>query len=150
MADTTTLVDNYIAMWNETDADRRRRLVAETVSDDASYIDPLMEGAGIDGITAMIGAAQSQFPGHRFALVAGPDAHHDRVRFTWSKIDLTHAHWEQAFALGRRFHGDEYPGTGMGLAMAKRIVENHGGRIWLVSETGHGTTVRFTIPRRSV
>ncbi len=84
MADTTTLVDNYIAMWNETDADRRRRLVAETVSDDASYVDPLMEGAGIDGITAMIGAAQSQFPGHRFALVAGPDAHHDRVRFTWS------------------------------------------------------------------
>jgi hypothetical protein len=32
----------------------------------------------------MIAAAQQQFPGHRFALVAGPDTHHDRVRFTWS------------------------------------------------------------------
>jgi signal transduction histidine kinase len=34
--------------------------------------------------------------------------------------------------------------------MAKRIVENHGGRISLVSEAGQGTTVRFTIPRRAV
>ncbi|HEX3977793.1 MAG TPA: nuclear transport factor 2 family protein [Solirubrobacteraceae bacterium] len=84
MADTDTLVNNYIAMWNETDAGRRHDLVAETVTDDADYLDPVMEGAGIDGITTMIGAAQSQFPGHRFALVAGPEAHHDRVRFTWS------------------------------------------------------------------
>jgi hypothetical protein len=84
MANTDTLVSNYIAMWNETDADRRRELVAETVTDDANYVDPVMEGAGIDGIATMIGAAQSQFPGHRFTLVAGPEAHHDRVRFTWS------------------------------------------------------------------
>ncbi len=84
MADTDNLVDNYIAMWNETDADRRRALVAETVSDDADYLDPVMEGSGIDGIATMIGAAQTQFPGHRFTLVAGPEAHHDRVRFTWS------------------------------------------------------------------
>jgi SnoaL-like domain len=84
MADTDTVVHNYIAMWNETDPDRRRALVAETVTDDADYVDPIMEGAGVDGITAMIGAAQDQFPGHRFALVAGPEAHHDRVRFTWS------------------------------------------------------------------
>lgn len=84
MADTDTLVNNYIAMWNETDPDRRRELVAETVTDDADYVDPVMEGAGIDGISTMIGGAQSQFPGHRFALVAGPEAHHDRVRFTWS------------------------------------------------------------------
>jgi SnoaL-like domain len=84
MADTDTLVNNYIAMWNEPDADKRRRLVAETVTDDADYVDPVMEGAGIDGITTMIGAAQSQFPGHRFALIAGPEVHHDRARFTWS------------------------------------------------------------------
>jgi hypothetical protein len=84
MADTDTLVTNYIAMWNETDADRRRELVAETVTDDANYVDPVMEGAGIDGIATMIGAAQSQFPGHRFTLVAGPEAHHDSVRFSWS------------------------------------------------------------------
>jgi SnoaL-like protein len=86
MADTDTVVNNYIAMWNETDPDRRRALVAETVTEDADYVDPLMEGAGVEGISTMIGAAQAQFPGHRFTLVAGPEAHHDRVRFTWSLV----------------------------------------------------------------
>ncbi len=84
MADTDTLVNNYIAMWNEADPGRRRELVAETVTDDAAYVDPIMEGARVDGIATMIGAAQTQFPGHRFTLIAGPEAHHDRVRFTWS------------------------------------------------------------------
>jgi SnoaL-like domain len=86
MTDITTIVDGYIAAWNETDADRRRALVADAFADDASYIDPLMTGEGTDGITAMIGAAQQQFPGHRFQLSAGPDAHHDRVRFAWKLV----------------------------------------------------------------
>jgi hypothetical protein len=58
--------------------------VAETVTDDANYLDPLMSGEGVAGIDAMIADAQSQYPGHRFALLAGPDTHHDRVRFSWS------------------------------------------------------------------
>jgi len=76
----------------------------------------------------------------------------DRIIFSVADngIGLIPAQWEQAFALGRRLHGDEYAGAGVGLAMAKRIVENHGGRIWLVSESGEGATVRFTIPRRAV
>jgi hypothetical protein len=84
MPDTTTVVDSYIAMWNEPDAGRRRALVAQTLTDDATYLDPLMSGAGIEEITAMIGAAQAQFPGHRFTLADTPDAHHDRIRFTWT------------------------------------------------------------------
>jgi hypothetical protein len=78
------LVEGYIAMWNEADAGRRRALVAQTVTDDASYVDPLMSGTGVDGIDAMIAGAQEQYPGHRFTLVAGPDAHNDRVRFSWT------------------------------------------------------------------
>jgi len=78
------LVQNYIAMWNATDPERRRALVAEVVTDDASYLDPVMSGHGVEGIDAMIAGAQQQFPGHSFSLVSGPDAHHDRVRFTWS------------------------------------------------------------------
>jgi SnoaL-like domain len=84
MPDPTTLVRTYIEMWNETDPARRRHLVAQTVTDDAHYLDPLMAGQGPDGISEMIAGAQQQFPGHRFELVSGPDAHHDRVRFTWS------------------------------------------------------------------
>jgi hypothetical protein len=88
MTNITTIVDGYIAAWNESDADRRRDLVADAFADDASYVDPLMTGEGIDGIAAMIGAAQQQFPGHRFELSAGPDAHHDRVRFAWTMVGV--------------------------------------------------------------
>jgi SnoaL-like domain len=84
MSDRDAVVTSYIEMWNETDPERRRELVSEVVTADASYIDPLMSGDGIEGIAAMIGGAQEQYPGHRFALVAGPDTHHDRVRFSWS------------------------------------------------------------------
>jgi hypothetical protein len=80
----TSVVDTYIAAWNETDASRRLALVAETFTDDARYLDPLMSGEGVDGIAAMIGAAQSQFPGHRFELSFGPDTHNDVVRFAWT------------------------------------------------------------------
>ena len=83
MSDTTQTVQSYIAMWNETDADERRELVAQTVTEDASYLDPVMAGAGIDGISEMIGGAQQQFPGHRFELAFGPDVHHDHARFAW-------------------------------------------------------------------
>jgi hypothetical protein len=84
MPTTDTLVEDYIAMWNEPDAERRRALVAQTVTEDASYVDPLMSGTGVEGIAAMIAGAQEQYPGHRFELVAGPDAHNDRLRFSWS------------------------------------------------------------------
>jgi hypothetical protein len=84
MSDIASTVERYIAMWNETDPRRRRGLVAETVTESASYVDPLMTGEGVEGIDAMIAAAQDQFPGHQFTLIGGPDSHHDRVRFSWS------------------------------------------------------------------
>ncbi len=84
MISTTTIVDSYIEMWNETDPVRRREIVAMTVSEDAEYLDPLMSGFGVDGINEMIAGAQQQYPGHRFTLVSEPDAHHDRVRFSWT------------------------------------------------------------------
>ena len=45
-----------------------------------------MSGDGHDGIDAMIAGAQQQFPGHRFELASGPDAHNDRVRFAWRLV----------------------------------------------------------------
>jgi PAS domain S-box-containing protein len=73
---------------------------------------------------------------------------HERWRFdvadNGSGIDPRHA--KRIFEMFQRMHGREVPGTGIGLSIAKRIAERHGGRIWVVPAAGGGSVFRVTIP----
>ena len=64
-------------------------------------------------------------------------------------IGIDKNHQKQIFSIFKRLHTrEEYPGTGIGLSISKRIVEGHGGQIWIESELGRGSTFYFTIPKR--
>jgi PAS domain S-box-containing protein len=56
--------------------------------------------------------------------------------------------FERIFLVFQRLHGNEYPGTGIGLSVTQKIVQRHGGQMWLESEPGKGAKFYFTIPVR--
>ena len=84
MTDAATIAERYIELWNETDPQSRKKLIASAWTEDAIYVDPMMKGQGHAEISALIGAVHERFPGYRFQLSGAPDGHGDRLRFSWA------------------------------------------------------------------
>jgi light-regulated signal transduction histidine kinase (bacteriophytochrome) len=61
-------------------------------------------------------------------------------------IGIESDYYQMIFGVFKRLHGRAIPGTGIGLAICQRVVERCGGRIWVESQVGHGTTFYFTLP----
>lgn len=83
ISNATTLADQFITMWNEADGDRRAELIAGLWSEEGSFVDPILEATGHDGLNGMVEKAQQMFPGHSFKLVSEVDTHHNYLRWTW-------------------------------------------------------------------
>jgi SnoaL-like protein len=83
MSDVTTLVDTYLAMWNETDPARRAAHIAHAFTPTARYVDPQLEAEGHAALGEMVAGVQARFPGYRFRRISGVDSHHAELRFGW-------------------------------------------------------------------
>ncbi|ALG11850.1 nuclear transport factor 2 family protein [Kibdelosporangium phytohabitans] len=86
MSEYQTTAQRYIDSWNETDPAKRRLIVEEVYTPDATYTDPLGSATGHEAIDQMLAAVQKQFAGMAFRL-GDVDGHHDIARFTWELGD---------------------------------------------------------------
>jgi signal transduction histidine kinase len=75
------------------------------------------------------------------------DGRQVRLEVQDTGVGIAREHHERIFVIFQRLHGrEQFKGTGIGLAVCKKIIERHGGRLWLESKPGEGTTFYFSLP----
>ena len=85
----------------------------------------------------------------RVLVSAAEEAQHWVFKVEDNGIGIEPAYQSQIFGIFKRLHGNEYPGAGIGLAICKKIVDRHGGTIWVESDLGKGSRFCFTLPRHA-
>jgi hypothetical protein len=81
--DSKTVVDTYIAAWNETDEEQRKELIAQCWSDSGTYTDPVADVSGPAALSDLINGFHGQMPEASIVVTTGIDQHHDHIRFGW-------------------------------------------------------------------
>jgi hypothetical protein len=84
MSNIESVVESYVASWNETDPARRQSALAAACAANASYRDPVMTSDGHAGLDAMLAGVQAKFPGFVLKRISQIDSHNGAVRFAWS------------------------------------------------------------------
>jgi light-regulated signal transduction histidine kinase (bacteriophytochrome) len=83
----------------------------------------------------------------RISISAAPDGAMWRFTIEDNGIGIEKEYLDRVFLIFQRLHErNKYPGTGIGLAIAKKVIEHHGGRIWIESTPGQGSRLNFTLP----
>ncbi|MEQ1825836.1 MAG: ATP-binding protein [Pirellula sp.] len=112
-----------------------------TISADSHRLTQLMQNL----ISNAIKFAGEQSP--RIAIHCIQSETHWQISVCDNGIGIEPQYFDRVFMMFQRLHShSKYPGTGVGLAICKRIVEQHGGSIWIESDVGVGSKIQFTIP----
>jgi GAF domain-containing protein len=110
----------------------------------------MADGAQIGQLFQNLVGNALKFRDHRRPVVRVGATHREKewlFSITDNGVGFDPKNADRIFVMFQRLHSkDEYPGTGIGLAVCKKIVERHGGRIWVDSARGEGSTFYFTLP----
>jgi hypothetical protein len=103
MSEINGLVDRYVAVWNEPDADRRRKGIAELWVEDGAHFTPSLEARGYEALEDRVAGAHGKWvrtEGFIFRSSNNAEGHHDVVTFNWEMVPAAGG---EAAAVGRDF-----------------------------------------------
>ena len=86
MTDVTAVIDRYFTLWTEPDTARRQDLIAQTFTEDVSYVTPQFTAHGHQAIENLATELSGHLPGFRYLRASDIDAHNDRVRVSWEVV----------------------------------------------------------------